>query len=181
MTLINEIFSGRPTESRTDIENDIYDFLKKLNISFSRVDHEYANTMEDCLEIEKLLGCKICKNLFLCNRQQTEFYLLMMPGDKVFKTKFLTTELGCSRLSFANEEFMSKFLRTTPGSVSILELAFDNDNNIRLIIDSELLNEEYIGVHPGVSTSTLKISKNDILTFAKAVQHTPTIINLKTE
>ena len=88
--------------------------VEELGIEFARVDHDHADTMEDCLKIESILGAKICKNLFLCNRQQTEFYLLMMPGDKPFKTKFLSAQLGCSRLSFADENHMRDYLSTIP-------------------------------------------------------------------
>ena len=117
--------TGRPSDQRIPREEAVYDKLEELGIEFARVDPDHADTMEDCLKIESILGAKICKNLFLCNRQQTEFYLLMMPGDKPFKTKFLSAQLGCSRLSFADENHMQDYLSTIPGSVSALELLFD--------------------------------------------------------
>ena len=115
-------YSGRPAEKRSEQEEAIYDKLDALGIAYDRVDHDAANTMEDCLLIESTLGGKICKNLFLCNRQETDFYLLMMPGGKPFKTKYLSAQLGCARLSFANAEHMAELLHTIPGSVSALEL-----------------------------------------------------------
>ena len=124
-------FSGPPEERRSEPENAIYEALAELNIPFDRVDHEYADTMEDCVQIEKLLEGKICKNLFLCNRQQTEFYLLMMPSGKPFKTKYLSAQLGCSRLSFAGESFMEDLLNTIPGSVSALEHALSTGETVR--------------------------------------------------
>ena len=120
-------YTGRPAEKRTPAEEAIYDKLEELGIPFDRVDHDHADTMEDCLLIESTLGGKICKNLFLCNRQQTAFYLLMMPGGKPFKTKFLSAQLGCARLSFADAGHMAQYLRTIPGSVSALELLFDTE------------------------------------------------------
>lgn len=119
------VYQGRPSDDRIPQELAVYDKLEELGISFTRVDHDHADTMEDCLLIERTLGARICKNLFLCNRQQTDFYLLMMPGDKPFKTKDLSPLLGCSRLSFAGPEHMERLLRTIPGSVSALELMFD--------------------------------------------------------
>ena len=156
-------YTGRPAEKRTPAEEAIYDKLEELGIPFDRVDHDHADTMEDCLLIESTLGGKICKNLFLCNRQQTAFYLLMMPGGKPFKTKFLSAQLGCARLSFADAGHMAQYLRTIPGSVSALELLFDTENAVQLVIDRELLAEDTISGHPGLSTSTLRMAREDLL------------------
>ena len=123
-------YTARPTDDRIPQELAIYDRLEELSIPYVRVDHDHADTIEICHEVEKVLGSKICKNLFLCNRQQTDFYLLMMPGDKPFKTKFLSAQLGCSRLSFADDGHMRDYLSTIPGSVSALELLFDTDRRV---------------------------------------------------
>ena len=170
--------TGRPSDQRIPQEEAVYDKLEELGIEFDRVDHDHADTMEDCLKIESILGAKICKNLFLCNRQQTEFYLLMMPGDKPFKTKFLSAQLGCSRLSFADENHMRDYLSTIPGSVSALELLFDKENKVRLVIDRDLMNDEYISGHPGISTSTIRLKKEELLKYVQAVGHEPTYIDL---
>lgn len=170
--------TGRPSDQRIPQEEAVYDKLEGLGIEFARVDHDHADTMEDCLKIESILGAKICKNLFLCNRQQTEFYLLMMPGDKPFKTKFLSAQLGCSRLSFADENHMRDYLSTIPGSVSALELLFDKENKVRLVIDRDLMTDEYISGHPGISTSTIRLKKEDLLRYVQEVNHEPTYIDL---
>lgn len=172
------VFTEKPTDERIPQEYAIYQKLEDLGIPFSRVDHDHANTMEDCLAIEKVLGASICKNLFLTNRQQTDFYLLLMPGDKPFKTKFLTSQLGCARLSFGNEDFMQEFLQTVPGSCSALELLFDTENRVRLVIDKDLLKDDFISGHPGISTSTVKLAKEDMLRFVSAVGHEPTYVDL---
>ena len=117
-------------------------------------------------------------HLFLCNRQQTDFYLLMMPGDKPFKTKFLSAQLGCSRLSFADDGHMRDYLQTVPGSVSALELLFDTDRRVKLVIDRDLLADEFISGHPGISTSTLQLRREDLLKFVEAVGHAPVYIDL---
>ena len=156
---------GRPKSEKSRLEKEIkaYDFLDTLGIDFERVDHAPAMTMEVCMDIDKTLGATICKNLFLCNRQQTDFYLLMMPDDKPFKTKNLTKELGCSRLSFASSEQMEAFLGVTPGSVSVLGLLNDGENKVTLVIDEDILKAEYFGCHPLINTSSLKIKTKDLM------------------
>ena len=171
-------YTGRPTDERIPAELAVYDKLDELGISYVRVDHEHADTIEFCHEVEKVLGSAICKNLFLCNRRQTDFYLLMMPGDKPFKTKDLSPLLGCSRLSFASPDHMRDYLNTVPGSVSALELLFDTDRHIKLVIDRDLLSDESISGHPGISSSTLRLKREDFLRFVESTGHTPIYIDL---
>lgn len=174
-------FTGRPenTENRLPKEIRTYDFLDSLGISYDRVDHEHADTMEVCLAIEEVLGAKICKNLFLANRQQTVFYLLMMPGDKPFKTKDLSAQIGSSRLSFGTPEFMEELLDITPGSVSVLGLLNDKENRVNLLIDEDLLTDEAIGCHPCINTSSLSIRTADMIgKVIPSLGHTPTMVRL---
>ena len=171
-------YTTRPTDERIPQENAIHDRLAELNIPFVRVDHDRADTIEICAGVEEVLGANICKNLFLCNRQQTDFYLLLMPGDKPFKTKYLSAQLGCSRLSFAGDEHLAQHLQTIPGSVSSLELLFDTEHRVRLVIDKDLMKDEYIGCHPGISTSSLKLKREDLLRFVASTGHEPTYIDL---
>ena len=172
------VYTGRPTDDRIPQELAVYDRLEELNIPYLRVDHDHADTMEDCLKIESLLGARICKNLFLCNRQQTDFYLVMMPGDKPFKTKFLSAQLGCARLSFADGDHMAQYLQTTPGSVSALELLFDTGHHVQLVIDRALMADGDISGHPGISTSTLRLKREDLLRFVSSTGHEPVYIDL---
>ena len=172
------VYTGRPADDRIPQELAIYDRLEELNIPYLRVDHDHADTMEDCLKIESLLGARICKNLFLCNRQQTDFYLLMMPGDKPFKTKYLSAQLGCARLSFADGDHMAQYLQTTPGSVSALELLFDTDHRVQLVIDRALMEDNFISGHPGISTSTLRLAREDLLRYAASTGHEPVYVDL---
>ncbi len=176
-----QLYNGRPTDlsGRLDKEKRVYDLLDELGIEYARVDHPAAETMEACEEIEKVLGVEICKNLFLCNRQKTDFYLLMTPGSKPFKTKDITKQLGCARLSFAGAEFMQEFLNITPGSVSVMGLMNDKENRVRLVIDKDILDGEYIGCHPCINTSSLSIKTQDIINkFLPAVTHEPTIVEM---
>ena len=181
MYIDQTIYSGRPAQRRTEAEEAIYDELESLSIPYVRVDHDHADTMEDCRLIEELLGARICKNLFLCNRQQTRFYLLLMHGEKPFKTKFLSAQLGCARLSFADEGHMARYLHTTPGSVSALELLFDTDGQVQLVIDRSLLTDEYVCAHPGLSRSTLRLTREDLLKFVQSTGHEPIIVDLPVE
>ncbi len=159
-----ELYEGRPetAEGRLAREMRTYDYLDRLGIRYQRTDHEMANTMEACNEIDAILGVIICKNLFLCNRQKTAFYLLMMPGDKKFKTKELSAQIQSARLSFAEPEDMLRLLDIEPGAVSIMGLMNDHDREVRLLIDEDVLKDEYIGCHPCVCTSSLKIRTKDI-------------------
>ena len=157
--------AGRPQNcvEREDREIRTYDYLDKLGILYDRVDHAPALTMEDCVAIDEALGAPMCKNLFLCNRQQTDFYLLLMPGDKPFRTKELSAQIGTARLSFANEEKMLEYLDIYPGSVSPLGLMNDKNNMVNLLIDSDVLKMEKISVHPCVNTATVVIDVKDLI------------------
>ena len=173
--------NGRPVtcEGRLDKEIRCYDLLDRLNVPYQRIDHEEANTMEACAAIDEALGATICKNLMLCNRQCTVFYLLLTPGEKVFKTSELSKKIGSSRLSFAKGEYMEQFLDITPGSLSILGLMNDKENRVNLLIDEDVLKGEYIGMHPCINTSSLKLKTADLVEkVIPAMGHTPTIVNL---
>ena len=180
---IGSLRVGRPSDAdkRLPKEQKCYDMLDRLGIEYAGVDHEHADTIEVCHEIESTLGAKICKNLFLTNRQQTEFYLLLMPGDKPFKTKLLSKQIGTARLSFASSEHMQELLDITPGSVSVLGLMNDG-GRVHLVIDSDLLKDEFIGCHPCINTSTLRIRTSDILEkFLPEVGHEYAVVELPWE
>lgn len=154
-----ELYKGRPEniQGRLDKEIRVYDLLDSLGIEYERTDHERTDTMEACNEIDAILQVTICKNLFLCNRQKTNFYLLMMPGDKPFKTKELSSQINSARLSFASPEDMERLLDITPGSVSIMGLMNDKENAVQLLVDEDVLQGEYLGCHPCINTSSLKM------------------------
>ena len=179
-----ELYKGRPdtNEGRLEREIRVYDFLDDHGIEYWRTDHAPADTMEVCYEIDAVLGATICKNLFLCNRQKTQFYLLMMPGDKPFKTKEITSQIGSARLSFASPEDMEKYLDIRPGAVSVMGLMNDPENHVKLLIDSDVLKDEYFGCHPCINTTSMKLKTSDIIEkFLPAVHHEPTIVDLPWE
>lgn len=173
--------NGRPENvaGRLDKEIRVYDLLDSLGVSYQRIDHEETTTMEACAEIDKVLEAPTCKNLLLCNRQQTDFYLLLMAGDKVFKTKDLSSQLEVSRLSFASGEFMEQFLDITPGSLSVMGLMNDKDFRVKLVIDAPVLEAEWIGFHPCINTTTLRMKVSDLTQIViPAMGHSPTIVHL---
>lgn len=175
MKNLMELCYGRPESDvdREEKEVRVYDLLDQLAITYERVDHEPANTMEACKEIDKILTpAVICKNLFLCNSQQTKFYLLMIRGDKKFKTKDISKQINSARLSFAPAEKMQEYLDLTPGSVSVMGLMNDRDRQVQLLVDEDVLHSEFFGCHPCVNTSSLRIRTKDVFeTFLQAVNH----------
>ena len=184
LSIVMELQKGRPenTEGRLEREIRTYDLLDSIGIEYWRIDHEAAFTMEVCEEIDNALGAMICKNLFLCNRQKTDFYLLMIPGDKIFKTKELSHQIGSARLSFAGPEDMLKYLDITPGSVSIMGLMNDSQKKVKLLVDEDVLKDEYIGCHPCVNTSSLKFRTEDMFgPVLKALEHELTVVKLTGE
>lgn len=151
----------------------VYDLLDRLSIGYQRADHEAAFTMEACRAIDEVLApAVICKNLLLCNTQKTQFYLLMIREDKKFKTKELSAQIGSSRLSFAPEEFMREFLHVAPGSVSVMGLMNDREGRVQLLIDEDVLAAEWVGCHPCVNTSSIRLRVRELLEqFLPAVGH----------
>ena len=179
-----ELVKGRPETNEGRLEKEIrcYDLLDRLGVEYQRIDHEAAMTMEACVEIDKVLDATICKNLLLCNRQNTAFYLLMIPGDKVFKTSVLSKEIGSSRLSFAKPEYMEEYLDITPGSVSVLGLMNDHDHHVELLMDEDVLKGEYFGCHPCINTSSLRIKTSDLMEkIIPAMDHPARIVTLPSE
>lgn len=172
---------GRPADITGRLEKEIrvYDFLDKLGIEYERVDHEALMTMEACEEADRVLNATICKNLFLCTANKKEFYLLMLVGEKRFVTKDVSKKLGTSRLSFGNEDYMEQYLDITPGSVSVLGLMNDTQNHVQLVIDEDVLKGEYVGCHPCINTSSLRIRTADLMEkILPALHHKAQIIPL---
>lgn len=179
------LYTGRPQDETGRLPKEIrtYDLLDQLEIPYWRLDHDVTDTIEACNGVDKLLGTEICKNLFLCNTQKTDFYLLMIPGHKKFKTSRLSKQIGSARLSFARPEFMEEFLNITPGSVSVLGLMNDTNNRVRLLIDKDVVDHhKFMGCHPCINTSSLKIPTSDILEkFLPYVNHPYTLVDLPWE
>jgi len=179
-----QLVNGRPetNDGRLPKEIRCYDLLDALDVAYQRIDHEAAMTMEACIEIDKALNAVICKNLLLCNRQKTAFYLLMLPGEKHFKTSTFSKTIGSSRLSFADPEYMEAYLDITPGSLSVLGLMNDSENRVQLIMDEDILKGEYFGCHPCINTSSLRLKISDLMEkIIPAMHHEPRIVAIPQE
>lgn len=176
-----ELMEGRPENwaERLPKEQRVYDLLDRLGIQYQRVDHVAAMTMDSCAAVDQVLGTPMCKNLLLCNRQCTDFYLLLMPGEKPLKTSVLSKQIGSSRLSFAAGEYMERFLDITPGSLSVLGLMNDRENRVKLLIEEGVLKGGCVGVHPCINTSSLRIRTVDLVErIIPAMGHAPTVVML---
>lgn len=177
-----ELVEGRPQDKRIDKEERVYDLLDQLNIDYQRIDHEEANTMEVCLEIEKTLKSTICKNLFLVNSNKSQYYLLMLKENKKFKTKVISKQINSSRLSFGSDEKMLEYLDITPGSVSLLGLMNDHDFKVQLLMDKDLLQDEYLGCHSCINTSSLRIKMKDVFEkIIPSLHHEPIFVEVYNE
>ena len=177
-----ELINGRPEDCNRRLAKEVrvYDLLDSLGIEYQRIDHEAAMTMEACAAVDKVLEATICKNLLLCNRQCTDFYLLMIVGDKHFKTSVFSKQIGSSRLSFAAPEYMEQFLDITPGSLSVLGLMNDRENRVRLVIDQDILKGEYFGCHPCINTSSLRLKTRDLMEkIIPAMGHEPLLLPIE--
>ena len=176
-----ELQNGRPADCTGRLEKEIrcYDLLDSLAVPYQRIDHEEANTMEACAAIDEALNATICKNLLLCNRQCTAFYLLMIPGHKHFKTSVFSKLIGSSRLSFADPQYMEEYLDITPGSVSVLGLMNDRENHVQLVIDEDVLKGDFFGCHPCINTSSLRLATKDLMEkIIPAMHHEPMFVAL---
>ena len=175
---VSQVYTAAPSEERCAVEMETFALLDRLGIPYTWVAHDMANTIEDCAAVDAALGISICKNLFLCNRQKTEFYLLAMPGDKLFQTKELTRQLGTARLSFAPPERMEELLGCAPGSASVLGMAYDKSHQVHLLMDREVYESEWFGCHPCKSDATLRIQTRDLLNiFFPYTGHPVTVVD----
>ena len=179
---ISEIYTTAPAQASCEAAAKAFALLDELGIPYQRVEHDTADTMEDCAAISDVLGIRICKNLVLCNRQKTDFYLLTMPEDKPFLTKNLSHQIGSSRLSFAPGELMEELIGCTPGSASVLGLMNDTEHRVRLLMDKETYEAEWFGCHPCKNDGSLRIKTSDLLhKFLPHTGHDVTVVDLPNE
>ena len=179
MTISPIFHNARPEGELPPQESAAFDLLDTLGIDYDRVSHDAAFNMELCADVSAVLGVSVCKNLFLCNRQETSFYLLCMPPDKPFHTKDLSAQINSSRLSFAPEDSLWELLHCHPGSATVLGLANDTEHRVQLLLDREVYDAPYMSCHPCICTSTLKLKTSDMLTrLLPHTGHTPIVVDL---
>lgn len=145
--------------------------LNELSIAYTMLEHQPIMTMAEGEAIANALGVKACKNLFLVNRYG-EHFLPLLSGEKRLDTKSIAKQIGSSHLSFASAYDLQDYLSVEQGAVSVLALMFDEDKRVKLIIDQDVVNQEFIGCHPCVNTCSLKLRTKDVLNrFMPAVGH----------
>lgn len=179
MTVSPLLHNARPAGDLPAQEAAAFDLLDSLRLPYDCVAHEAADTMEKCDGVAAALGVPVCKNLFLCNRQKTAFYLLCMPPHKPFYTRDLSHQIGSARLSFAPEDMLWQLLRCTPGSATLLGLMNDTQQRVKLLIDRETYENEFFSCHPCLCTATLKLRTRDVLNvLLPALGHAPDVVEL---
>ena len=179
MTISPIFHNARPEGELPPQESAAFDLLDTLGLDYDRVSHDAAFNMELCADVSAVLGVSVCKNLFLCNRQKTSFYLLCMPPDKPFHTKDLSAQINSSRLSFAPKDSLWELLHCHPGSATVLGLANDTEHRVQLLLDREVYDSPYMSCHPCICTSTLKLKTSDVLTrLLPHTGHTPIVVDL---
>lgn len=176
---ISDIFKTKPEDNRSDLENKVYEELERLNIEYERVDNDSVESMEECIEISNKLGAEIRKTVFVCNRQKTNYYLVILPADKRFDSKKFSSELEIARVSFASGEDMEALLGVSPGTATIMTVLNDKDNKVAVIIDKEVANNEYFACNPGANTTHIKFKTSDLINkLLPDTNHLPKIIEL---
>lgn len=179
MFYISDISKSPPESYESTLQEMVYETLKKLEIPFERVDTDEAISMEDCIEINKKLDMKMVKTLFLCNSKKTNFYLFITTADKPFKSKDFSNALSISRVSFAPAELMEQILAVKIGAATVFGVLMDKENLVQVVLDKDILLEEWYGCSDGTTTGYMKVKTemivNNFLTYAK---HIPKVIEI---
>ena len=182
MIFVSDPMTTPPAEYRSELQKTVYETLERLHIPFFRVDTDDAITMDDCVTIAERLQTPVVKTLFLCNRQQTAFYLFVTTADKPFTTKFFSRAMGISRVSFASPEHLEAMLGVRVGAASVLSLLHDPDHRVQLAFDRQALQAEWYGCTDTTTTGYMKLPTYDVLhTFLPYTGHVPTILDLETQ
>ena len=182
MFYVSEITHEAPAEFENETQRLIYEALEKLEIPFDRVENDFIVSMEDCGEVNAKLGSDIVKNLFLCNRQQTDFYLYVTRGNKRFKTKIFSKALGVSRLSFAPEEALTEYLGVRVGAANAFSMVYDKDRKVTLVIDEELMENEFHACNDATNNAHIKITTTDLIgKYLPYTGHEPVILHVDEE
>ena len=179
MLYISEIKKGAPDKKKSGLEGEVHKILNELKIDFCWVENDEVSTMQECVEINNVLGEEIVKTVFLSNRQKNMLYLMILPPDKPFYSKAFAKEIEAPRLSFASGELMEQHLGVSPGSATIMGLINDKDNNIELVIDKDIAEKEWFACNPGTNRSHIKLRTSDLLgKFLPHINHIPKIISI---
>ncbi len=176
---ISKVFDGAPEDKRGELETKVYAEFKELGIDFKRVDNDEAISMEECVEISNTWGAEIRRTVVVCNRQTTNYYLVVMPADKRFDTKTFAHNMECARVSFASEEDMIKILGVSHGNASVVSILNDKDNMVQVVLDKDVADDEYFACNVGINTTHIMFKTDDLINkFLVKEEHNPKIIEL---
>lgn len=179
MFYVSEIMTTAPKDYKTTLQASVYRILERLQIPYERVETDEAITMEDCVSINEKLDMKMVKTLFLCNRQQTAFYLFITCGDKPFRSKDFSTALNISRVSFAPAELLETMLGTKIGAATVFSALLDKEHKVQIVVDKDVIREEWYGCSDGTTTGYMKVRTEWIVNqFLKDTGHVPAIIEV---
>ena len=176
---ISDVMTTAPTDERGALETRVYQELERLGIKYERVDNDSVETMEECIEISNKLGAEIRKTIICCNRQKTDFYLVVLPANKRFDSKLFAAMMRTARVSFASAEDMEALIGLTPGEASVMGILNDTEGKIQVVIDKAVADAEWFACNPGANTTHIRFKTKQLLnTFLPAENHKAEIIML---
>lgn len=163
MFKVGPIQTAPPKEFSSELQRKVYENFAALDIPFERVDTDPGITMEDCQHISSKIGVRIVKTVFLCNRQQTEFYLYVTSDDKPFVTREFCGALGIPRVSFAPEDKLWELTGVLAGATTILSAALPSASSVHLVMDRDIASGEWFACTDGTATCFVKFRTDDLL------------------
>ena len=159
---VSEPMSTPPQHFESPLQELVYKTFDAKGIPFTRVDTDPGITMEDCQHIDAKIGVRIVKTVFLCNRQQTEFYLYVTSDDKPFVTRDFCGALGIPRVSFASAEKLWELTGVKVGATTILSAILPSAKEIHLVMDADIAQAEWFACTDGTATCFVKIRTSDL-------------------
>ena len=178
MFKVSEILTTPPPVFATPLQEAVYQTFARLGIPFWRVDTDPGLTMEDCRHIDARIGVRIVKTLFLCNRQQTEFYLYVTTDDKPFVTREFCGALGIPRVSFASAEHLAALTGVSVGATTLLSAILPESAPVHLVMDRDVAEAEWYACTDGTATCFVKMRTADLLEkYIPASGHTIQLID----
>ena len=160
-------------------EQAVYDALKNMGIAYDVVQHAPASSMEECAWVMEPLNATCVKNIFLCPRNQSRFYLLITRPEAKLKTSDISKQAGASRLAFAPEEKLWHYLREKPGAISPMGLIFDEGREVTVLVDEALRKAPRVAFHPCVNTASLALSSDDFFdVYLKTLGYEPIYVTI---
>jgi len=174
---VSDILTTPPPQAATALQQLVYDTFARLNIPFGRVDTDPGLTMEDCRHIDAKIGVRIVKTIFLCNRQQTEFYLYVTTDEKPFVTREFCSALGIPRVSFAPAGKLWELTGVEVGATTVLSAILPQSAPVHLVMDRTVADSPWFACTDGTATCFVKIRTEDLLNkYIPASGHKLTLI-----